>query len=93
MTVIAKIPTWTVTFGGEIHRGWLPRGAARPKPTNERIANLQITIERDDGGYLLIWEELAADERGDVWYGSLDEAIAAAEEFFGVPKSQWQWSK
>ena len=43
MTVVKQILGHHVTFGGERHSGWLPQGAAMPKPTPTRDVALNIT--------------------------------------------------
>jgi len=50
MTVVKQILGHHVTFGGERHSGWLPQGAAMPKPTPTRDVALNITIESDGAG-------------------------------------------
>jgi len=55
MTVVKQILGHHVTFGGELHSGWLPQNAVVPKPTPTSDVALNITIESDGAGYLLCW--------------------------------------
>jgi hypothetical protein len=54
MTVVKQILGHHVTFGGETHSGWLPQGATILRPTPARDVMLDITIESDGAGYLLL---------------------------------------
>ena len=56
--VLKKVEGWRVTFGGELHSGWLPPEAAPPLPRPTQPELLDITIEQEGGGsgYLLIYE-------------------------------------
>ena len=54
MTIVKQVLGHHVTFGGERHSGWLPQGAAMPKPTPTNDVALNITIESDGAGYLCV---------------------------------------
>jgi hypothetical protein len=77
--------------GGVEHSGWLPPGAAIPLPTPIRHLTLDITIETEGPGYLLVF---AAREDpsffNDYWFDALDRAEAAALEWFGIGPGHWQ---
>jgi hypothetical protein len=90
MSVIKQVLGHHVTFGGELHSGWLPESAAVPKPTPTNEVALNITIESDGGGYLLCWVSSDRAIAGDLWYQTLDDAERAASEDFGVTVNQWQ---
>ncbi|QDU36307.1 hypothetical protein Mal4_05920 [Maioricimonas rarisocia] len=94
---IKKVKAWPFAFGGEGHSGWLPAGAAVPEPTPVEHELLDVTIESDEGGYLLIWaarpsptcEDLRPPKSGDTWYETLEEALAAARNHFGIQHEDW----
>src|SRR5262245_26772847 len=44
MSEIKLACEWTVEFGGEEHSGWLPEGAATPKPRPIRRVDLAFVI-------------------------------------------------
>ena len=90
MTIVKQVLGHHVTFGGESHSGWLPQGAAVPKPTPTNDFALNITIESDGGGYLLCWVSSDRAVAGDLWYQMLADAEQAATENFGVAADQWQ---
>jgi hypothetical protein len=76
--------------GGEVHRGWLPPGAAIPLPTPVRDLVLNLMVEELDGGYLLIGVSQDGSMDFDFWFDTLEAAIKAADEWFGVPASDWE---
>jgi len=90
MTIVKQVFGHHVTFGGERHSGWLPQGAAMPKPTPTNDVALNITIESDGAGYLLCWVSSDRTVAGDLWYQDLADAERAATENFGVADNQWQ---
>jgi hypothetical protein len=90
MTIVKQVFGHHVTFGGERHSGWLPQGAATPKPTPTNDVALNITIESDGAGYLLCWVSSDRTVAGDLWYQELAHAERAATENFGVANEQWQ---
>ena len=90
MTVLKQILEHHVIFGGERHSGWLPQGAATPKPTPPNDVALNITIESDGAGYLLCWVSSDRTVAGDLWYQELADAERAATENFGIGNDQWQ---
>ena len=90
MNVVKQVLAHHVTFGGESHSGWLPEGAAVPKPMPISDVALDITIEFDDDGYLLCWRSSDGAIAGDLWYQTLDDAEHGATENFGVNTDEWQ---
>jgi hypothetical protein len=77
--------------GGEEHSGWLPPGAAIPLPTPIRHLTLDITIETEGRGYLLVFAAREdPDFENDYWFESLDDAEASALKWFGIGNSQWR---
>ena len=89
MTVVKQILGHHFTFGGERHSGWLPQGAAMPKPTPTNDVALNITIESEGAGYNLCWVSSDGTVAGDLWYQELADAERATEDF-GVAVDQWQ---
>jgi len=90
MTIVKRILGHRVVVGGEQHSGWLPEGATTPLPTPTRDVAFNIEIEFDGSGYLLIYVSAKGDLYGDTWHRTLDDAIEAAFETFGVRDDQWQ---
>lgn len=45
--IVKQILGRKVSFGGQEHSGWLPPGAATPKPTPVELVELNIRIEND----------------------------------------------
>ncbi|HEV8139256.1 MAG TPA: hypothetical protein VGP81_05755 [Pyrinomonadaceae bacterium] len=90
MNVVKQVLGHHVISGGESHSGWLPKGAAVPKPMPTSDVALDITIEFDGGGYLLCWRSSASGITGDLWYQTLDDAERGAAENFGVSTDEWQ---
>ena len=96
-TVLKKVEAWPFAFGGEEHSGWLPPGAATPRPTPVERELLDVSIEREGGGYLLIWaarlsptcRELRPPKVGDSWHQSIDGAETAARDEFGIEREHW----
>jgi hypothetical protein len=92
--VIKKVEGWPFTFGGEVHSGWLPPGAATPLPTPIEHEVLDVAIVTCDGGYLLEWAarpseicgKLLPPKVGDSWHETIDDAEAAAQEWFGIER-------
>ena len=96
-TVLKKVEAWPVTFGGEAHRGWLPANAATPLPTPVEHEILDVRIESEPGGYLLIWaahpspicRDRLPPKVGDSWHETVEDAETAAEEKFGIGRGDW----
>jgi hypothetical protein len=52
--VVRRLGPLAVTFGGERHTGWLPRGASKPLDTPSLTVILEIeVVELGPGSYLL----------------------------------------
>ena len=96
--ILKRVEGWPVTFGGEVHSGWLPPNAATPLPMPIEHEVLDVTIEAEGGGYLLIWtarpsetcRELGPPKTGDTWHETVENAEAAAQESFGIEKHHWE---
>ena len=90
-----KIKKWIsgvkLKFGGVVHHGWLPHGAAEPRPTPVKETILDLRIEETkDGTFLLYWRSSNPDYiSSDSWHKTLAEALEAAKEVFGVAPESW----
>ena len=87
---IVRVAEWTVDFGGEPHRRWLPKGAATPSVTPVSRADLALAVlEHGPTDFTLEWRGPTEATSGDTSHSTIDEALSAAEEAFGVPKDAW----
>jgi hypothetical protein len=87
---ILRVAEWTVEFGGEVHTGWLPKGAAVPPPTAYSRVDLAFAvIEEGPEDFILEWRGPTRDTSGDRAYSSLEEALEDADRLFGVPHQAW----
>jgi hypothetical protein len=89
MRVVATIRGFLVRAGGESHQGWLPPGAAEPKPTPTTETLVDLRIEQAEDGFYLIYAEQRASRESDTWHESLQAAQAQAERWFQVRPSDW----
>lgn len=89
MAAVEWIVGFQTTVGGEPHTGWLPPNAAIPLPTPIRNVELDLTIEIDGDGYLLIFESRDGTVRGDTWHSTIANAHDAAKRYFGVSTEAW----
>lgn len=92
MTIIKSITGYPVQFGGQSHSGWLPANAAQPPPTPVRNLLLDVSIEFDGHGYLVIYYSQCGSEWGDTWHESLAEAEEQALVNFGITHELWKSS-
>jgi hypothetical protein len=90
MPLIEHIGAARVKLGGEPHSGWLPAGAAVPLPTPVREVVLELSIESEGGGFLLIYRSHDGSVHGDTWHDSIDDAREQARLSFGVPTDAWR---
>lgn len=96
-TVVKKVEAWSFAFGGENHSGWLPPNAATPLPTPIEHEVLDVIIEKNEGGYLLIWaarpsptcHKSLPPKAGDSWHETIEDAEAAARDWFGIEERHW----
>ncbi|SIO61381.1 hypothetical protein SAMN05444166_6743 [Singulisphaera sp. GP187] len=93
MSVIKRVSGVSYVYGGEPHRGWLPPGAAIPLPTPVHRVTLDITIEEEGPGYLLIITAQGDSSfASDSWFDTLTGAESMALEWFGIAPDQWQYA-
>lgn len=90
LSLVSRVDNFRVTIGGQPHSGWLPPGAVQPLPTPEREVVLNLVIESDGSGYLLIVDSPDGSLRGDTWHQSVADAQAQAESRYGVPPALWK---
>ena len=77
----------SIRFGGPDEAGWLPPNASIPREENV-VIDLRIT--ESECGFFLVTESNHPHFRGgDSWYSSLQEAMEAAEQQFGVGSDKW----
>jgi hypothetical protein len=81
---------WRISLGGQRHGGWLPEGAAEPLPVPAREVVLDLSIEYDGSGYLLVYSSDDGAVSGDFWLDTLSDAEAAAADLFGISALDWQ---
>ncbi|MDB5391758.1 MAG: hypothetical protein JWM11_7404 [Planctomycetaceae bacterium] len=85
-----RITNFPFEFGGEVHSGWLPPNAAIPLPTPIQHVLLDIEIQFDGFGYLLLYSSQDGSISGDTWHQTMAEAQQAATQNFGVQLLEWQ---
>ena len=89
MPVVKRVIGLPFRFGGEEHSGWLPAGAAKPLPTPIQDVILDVQIESDPSGFLLVWSARDGDQWGDLWFQTLAGAEAAGQAYFGIEPNHW----
>lgn len=90
MWAIMRITGFPFRSGGVPHSGWLPNGAAIPLQTAIRHVLLDLEIQFDGCGYLLLHASQDGSIAGDTWHQSIAEAQQSAMDHFGVPLSEWK---
>jgi hypothetical protein len=89
MAAVEWIEGFQMTVGGEPHAGWLPPNVAIPLPSPVRSVELDLTIEADGDGFLLVFESCDGTVRGDTWHSTVADARDAAKRYFGVSTEAW----
>jgi len=90
MGVVKQLRGRQIQFGGEEHSGWLPPGAAYPKPTAVENAVVDFEIITSESGYLLQYASRNTSHSGDTWHQNLEDAIEQARCWFGIEPSEWE---
>ena len=87
MKVFASVPSRLVTIAGQPNSGWSSADEGTPG-SFELEFRFQVT---DDGGenYLLVYSSLDGRYAADSWHATLQEALAVAEEQFGIEAREW----
>ena len=88
--IVKRVTGWRLTVGGEQHQGWLPPGAADPRPEPVREVTFNLEILFDGEGWLLVFDSLHPEFCGDTWHESLEDAERQPQEDFGIEPSQWE---
>jgi hypothetical protein len=69
----------------------LPKGVAQPLPTPIKTVELSFAILEDaPGSYVLEWRGPSSEFSGDTWHSSVVDAMAEAEQAFGVAPHEWR---
>ena len=89
MAVLKEIRGIEVQLGDVEHAGWLPSGAATPRPIPSEIVSFDLTIEEADGGVVLVWEGPHDGYCGDTWHELPEHALSQARLWFGVQPDEW----
>ena len=87
MKTFASIPNRRLTIAGHPNSGW--SGADEGTPGSFELEfEFQVT---DDGAgsYLLVYASQDGRFAADTWHETLEEAIAAAQEQFGIEPKEW----
>lgn len=87
--VVRKVRGILLRIGGQQHSGWLPAEAAIPLPTPSREVMVDIEIEFDGVGYLLLCRSQDGLICWDTWHLSLEDAESQAARDYGVHAHQW----
>jgi hypothetical protein len=93
--IIRWCPAIRGIVGTDAHTGWLPPGAAQPLPEPPTESVLDVRIENLDDRFSLEWQShnpsqwSLASGRGSRAYDTLEKALTAASELFGVGNADW----
>ena len=88
MGIVRHLREREVIIGEEPYTGWIPPGAAEPRPAH-RFLDLEIVD--DSGDYVFAWKDRADPEsQGHSHHDSLDAALEHAEAVFGIEPNEWQ---
>ena len=90
MVVIKRLLGVPARFGGEEHSGWLPANAVTPPPTPVEEAEVDLEIKEVEGAYILAWYSRNTSHCGDLWFETLEDALAQASIDWGIPPDNWQ---
>ena len=89
--ILKRLESRVVEFGGAAHTGWLPSGAATPRPTSRQSITLTLVIEKlGEDSFLLVWNGSEPNFGGDTWHQSLEDAVHQAELWFGISPLEWR---
>lgn len=89
MSVCREKRGWPVSVVGTQSTGWKPVDArTAPVETSRRVL-MNVRIDEDAGGYLLVYAADDGTVYGDTWHTTLEEAEHVAEELFELRESDW----
>jgi hypothetical protein len=87
MAALLSVTRRSVRIAGEPNSGW---SAADPDDLNAVDVEFSFCITSDgNANYLLLYE--SSDKRycADTWHPTVDEAIAVAQQSFGIEPDEW----
>jgi hypothetical protein len=92
VTVRREKRGWPVSVVGTQATGWKPVDPrTAPVQTSRRVL-MDVRIDEDAGGYLLVYAADDGSVYGDTWHATLEEAEQVAEELFELRDSDWDAS-
>ena len=87
MQVFASIRGRQTWITGWPHSGW--RGADPNEPGAKSLPFSFDITDDGSGNYVLVSLSVDGVYKADSWHETLTEAFAAAEEIFGIHRSEW----
>jgi hypothetical protein len=88
MTTFASIPERPTRITGFPHSGWRPADVNDP---SSKVLPFRFDITDDgSGNFLLCYHSHDRVYCADSWHETLDQALDAAQETFGIARSEWQ---
>ena len=83
--------SFVVDLAAPVNSGWLPAGSAPAREQDSKLAIVRLSIAQDgDAFYLFSSSEHPDFHCGDTFHQSVEDAVAQAEDQFGVSKENWQ---
>jgi hypothetical protein len=83
----ASIPSRRITIAGHPDSGWSSADEGTPGSFD---IEFRFDVTDDGGGnFLLVYSSLDGRYAADSWHASLDEALGAAEDQFGIERGEW----
>ncbi len=87
MKTYAHIPSRQLTIVGQPNSGWSIADDGTPSSFD---LEFQFKVTDAGGrGCLLVYCSLDSQFSGDAWHETLEAALAAAQEEFGIARSEW----
>jgi hypothetical protein len=87
MSAIASIPKRTVRVSGEPNSGW---SSADPDDLNAIELEFSFAVTSDGNeNYLLVYQSADGKYASDSWHETVGEALACANETFGIELNEW----
>jgi hypothetical protein len=88
--IVRRRRGWRVLPGPGQAAVWRPAAAPGRAGEASREMVVDVHVEHDGSGYLLICESQDAIPHGDTWHETLVEAETAARERFGITEEDWE---
>lgn len=87
MRTFACIEMRPLRITGWPHSGW---GAAEDGDASAKVLPFRFAVTDDGGGnFLLVYHSLDGVYFADTWHETLADALATAEEVFGIGRGEW----